>query len=166
MLPALYELAAEYRSAADQLANLELDEQTIADTLEGLSGDLEQKCSNVAFVIRNIESLAEQSKQAEQQMAARREAIEKRAKRIREYLLRNMLDCKIPSIESPWFAIAVKNNPGKVVIDDERAIPSEYMRQPEPPPAEPDKNAIKQAIKAGKEVAGAHIEHTQRVEIK
>lgn len=37
-MTALYLIAAEYRNAAEQLANLDLDPQTVADTLEGMSG--------------------------------------------------------------------------------------------------------------------------------
>ena len=37
----LYIIAQEYKDAADKLADLDLDAQTIADTLEGLAGDLD-----------------------------------------------------------------------------------------------------------------------------
>ena len=40
-MTALYELAAEYRADAEKLADMDLDEQTLADTLEGLGGELE-----------------------------------------------------------------------------------------------------------------------------
>lgn len=166
MLPALYELASEYVEAANKLQNLELDEETIRDTLEGLQFPIEQKATNVAFVIRNMESLAEQIKQAEQQMVARRKAIEKRAENVREYLLRNMERCGISKIESPYFKISIRQNPGSVVIDDAGQIPCELYRYPEAPPPEPDKKAIKAMIESGQEVSGAHIEKTTRVEIK
>ena len=40
-MTSLYDIAAEYRQTADKLADLDLDEQTISDTLEGMSGALE-----------------------------------------------------------------------------------------------------------------------------
>lgn len=166
MLPALYELAAEYREAAERLQSLELDEQTIADTLEGLSGEIEVKATNVAFMARNMESLAEQIKAAEQAMSARRKAIENRASSLREYLRINMERCNISKIESPQFRISIKQNPASVMIDDERQLPVEFMRQPEPPPPAPDKKAIKAAIESGIAVPGAWLTKTTRVEIK
>ena len=69
-MTALYEIAAEYRDAATKLAELDLDAQTVADTLEGLSGDLETKAQNVAFFVRNLEATAAAIKQAEADMAA------------------------------------------------------------------------------------------------
>ncbi len=86
-LPALYELAAAYRADLDKLNDLDLPPEVVADTLESIGGDLQEKCTNVGFVIRNMEALAAQIKDAEQQMAARRKAIEARAERVREYLL-------------------------------------------------------------------------------
>jgi hypothetical protein len=40
------------------------------------------------------------------------------------------------------------------------------MRQPEPPPAAPDKTAIKAAIAAGTEVPGAKLTRGVRLEVK
>ncbi|MGA0608873.1 siphovirus Gp157 family protein [Caldimonas sp. KR1-144] len=165
-MTALYVLAQEYRAAAASLADLDLDEQTLADTLESLSGDLEVKAVNTAMVVRNMQSLAASIKEAEASMAARRKALEARAERLTAYLLQNMQATGITKIESPHFALTVKNNPASVVINEPGLIPAEFMRQPEPPPPAPDKTAIKEAIKAGKEVPGAHMVQGVRLEIK
>ena len=165
-MTALYVLAQDYRAAAEKLADLDLDEQTIADTLEGLSGDLEVKAVNTAMVARNMQGLAAQIKEAEQAMAARRKALESRAERLTAYLLANMQHAGISKIESPHFCLSIKNNPAAVDINEPGLIPAEFMRQPEPPPPSPDKTAIKEAIKAGKEVPGAHLAQGVRLEIK
>lgn len=165
-MTALYVLAQDYRAAAEKLADLDLDEQTIADTLEGLSGDLEVKAVNTAMVARNMQGLAAQIKEAEQAMAARRKALEGRAERLTAYLLANMQHAGISKIESPHFCLSIKSNPAAVVINEPGLIPAEFMRQPEPPPPSPDKTAIKEAIKAGKEVPGAHLAQGVRLEIK
>lgn len=166
MLPALYELTSEYLEASNALQNLDLDDETIRDTLEGLQFPVEQKCQNVAFIIRNMEVLADQIKQAEQQMAARRKAIENRAANVREYLLRNMERCEISKIESPYFKISIRNNPASVVVDDAGQIPCEFYRYPEAPPPTPDKKLIKEAIESGIDVAGVHLERTKSIQIK
>lgn len=165
-MTALYVLAQDYRAAAEKLADLELDEQTILDTLESLSGDLEVKAVNTAMVARNMQGLAAQIKEAEQAMAARRKALEGRAERLTAYLLSNMQHAGISKIESPHFCLSVRSNPAAVVINEPGLIPAEFMRQPEPPPPSPDKTAIKEAIKAGKEVPGAHLAQGVRLEIK
>lgn len=165
----LYQIAAEYREAADTLAELDLDEQTIADTLESISGDLTTKSQNVAFVIRNLEGMVEQIGVAVEAMQARAKAIQKRAERVREYLLMNMQMAGVQKIECPYFSLAVRENPAKVIVDDEKQIPAAYMTDPAPPPPpepKPDKKLIAKALKDGHDVPGCRLERGKRLEIK
>lgn len=165
----LYQISAEYRSAADTLAELDMDEQTIADTLESISGDLTVKAQNVAFVIRNLEASAQQISVAVEHMNARAQALEKRAERVREYLLMNMQMAGVQKIECPYFKLAVKENPPKVIVEHEQLIPAAYMTDPAPPPpppAKPDKKLIAQALKDGHDVPGCKLELGKRLEIK
>lgn len=162
----LFLLADEYRAAAESLADMDLDDQTIADTIEGLTGELTVKATNVAMFIRNIESTAEAIKSAEKQMAERRRTLEKRSESVRVYLQRCMESSGITKIESPHFVLTIKKNPDSVIVDDEKQIPSEFMRQPETPPPAPDKTAIKAAIKSGVDVPGARLECRNRLDIK
>jgi hypothetical protein len=165
-LPALYVLAQEYQEAAERMADMELDEQTIADTLEGMSGALEVKATNVAAFTRNLEATAAAIKDAEAQMAARRKVIERRAESIRAYLLQNMLRASISKIEGPLFRISVRDNPPSVDVFDAALLPSDYLRIPDPPPLAPDKKAIGEALKSGTDVPGARLARSQRLEIK
>ncbi len=165
-MTALYEIAAEYRAAAEKLAELDLDAQTITDTLEGLSGDLETKAQNVAFFVRNLEATAAAIKQAEADMAARRKAMENRADGLKRYIFESMTVAGIEKIECPHFRLAIKNNPAAVDVFEPGLVPASFMRTPEPPPPAPDKTAIKEALKAGQDVPGARLTSGQRLEIK
>lgn len=162
----LYVLAQEYREASEKLADLELDEQTIADTLESLSGDLEVKATNLAMFARNLEATAKAIKEAEGQMAARRKALESRADGLKRYLLESMRHAGITKIECPHFRIAVRDNPEAVDVFDAAQVPQQYMRTPEPPPPEPDKTTIKAALKAGLDIPGCRLTKAQRLEVK
>lgn len=162
----LYVLAGEYRAAAEQLADLDLPDDVVRDTLESISGDLEAKSVNVASFVRNLEASADQIKEAEASMAARRKAIEKRAANVRQYLLDNMVAAGISKIECPYFKLAVRENPPSVVINEPGLIPASYMTDPPPPPPAPDKTLIKKAIQDGFEVPGAHLTRGKRLEIK
>jgi hypothetical protein len=166
-LPALYEIADLYLQDVAKLQDLDLDPQTVADTLEGMGGDLEAKATNVAAFVRNLESLAEQIKQAEAAMAARRKAIEGRADAVRAYLLSNMLRTGITKIESPYFKIAIAKNPPSVVVDDEDTLKFVHPEFVKTVTTESiDKAAIKEAIKAGQIVEGARLVQADRVTIK
>ncbi|QDQ28272.1 siphovirus Gp157 family protein [Chitinimonas arctica] len=165
-MTALYVLAKEYRTAAEKLADLDLPPEMIADTLEGLAGALEHKATNVAMFIRNLEANVEAIKGAEKQMAERRRAMESRAENLRDYLKGAMQATQISVIESPYFKVAIRSNPESVVIDATSQIPAEFMRRPDPPPAQPDKKLIAEAIKAGRDVPGAHLARGQRLDIR
>lgn len=162
----LYELSAEYQQIANKLMASELDEVTIKDTLESIGGDLEAKAVNVAMFIRNLEAGADQIKIAENAMADRRKSIENKAEAMRDYLFNNMKACNITKIECPYFALTIKKNPSKLIIDDAGQIPGELYIYPEAPAPYPDNAAIKALLKAGTEVAGTHLQQDERVEIK
>jgi hypothetical protein len=162
----LFQIAAEYRDAAAKLTETDLDEVTLADTLESISGDIEAKAVNVVSVVRNLEATAEQIKTAEKAMAERRKAYENRAARIRQYVMDSMIFAGIQKIECPLFKIAIRDNPASVVIDDEEQIPASYLTDPPPPVPQPDKKLIAQALKDGATVPGCHLERGQRLEVK
>lgn len=164
----LYELTAQYRSLEALEASEDIPPDVIRDTLEGLTGELQDKATNVALFIRNLESTADAIDEAAETMRKRGARLRERAQSLQQYLLLNMQSCGITKIESPFFTLAVKKNPPSVIITDEEAIPDEYMVTPEPPPPppkRPDKKAIAAALKAGKEVPGAYSERFERLEI-
>ena len=163
--PALYVLANEYREAADVLADLDLSPEVVADTLEGMAGDLEHKAANVAALARSLEATAASIKEAEREMKARREAIERRAEALRAYLLGALQHAGIRKVSCPWFSLAVRATPASVEVEDAAQIPAEFMRQPEPPAPAPDKKAIAAAIKAGRDVPGARLAGGERLHI-
>ena len=86
MNTSLYEIASEYQSMVNRLMESELDEQSIADTIEAEIGALEDKAINVAMFIRNIETSAEQIKLAAKAMAERSKHLENKADSIQQYL--------------------------------------------------------------------------------
>lgn len=164
-MTALFILAAEHRALADKLHDTDLDEQTILDTLEAESGDLVEKGKNVAAVFRNLESDAKQIKEAEQQLAERRKAIEKRAESLKQYLKTNMEIAGIHKIECPWFVVSIAHNPEAVTVDDESLIPRDYFKEI-PATFQLDKALVKSAIKDGYDVPGARLTRGTSLRIK
>jgi hypothetical protein len=165
----LFQIASEFRHITDVLMDAGVDEQTLADTLEAEIWPLELKAQNYGFVIRNLQATAASIEDAEEQMKARRLAIEKRATSLTEHLKVGLEIAGVSKLDCPHFALTIKKNPPSVEIWDEKQIPAEFMRAPEPPPPPPpapDKAAIKDAIKAGREIPGAKLSQATRLEIK
>jgi hypothetical protein len=169
---ALYELAGQYRALAERLADMDLDAQTVADTIEasGLTDALQEKAQGVELVARAAEMHCP-TIDAEiarlQALKARRQRI---AQGLRDYLKLNMEAAGIERIECPLFRVTLKKNPPAVEVLDEKALPEHFWVTPEPKPPEPpeprlDKKAIAASIKAGIDVPGARLTQALRLEI-
>lgn len=165
-MTSLYVLANEYRAVANSLEDMDLPVEAVKDTLEGLAGDLEVKASNVAMVVRNLETTIFAIKEAEEKMVTRRKALENRANSIKEYIKENMITSGIGSISCPHFVLKIQNNPPSVAIDNMEILPTAYMRQPETPPPAPDKKLIASDLKEGTVIPGARLVHGTRLVIK
>ncbi|MFZ5562061.1 MAG: siphovirus Gp157 family protein [Pseudomonadota bacterium] len=161
----LYQMTEEYRLALTVLAEADLDEQTVADTLEGLEGELSIKAANVAAFVLNIEAEAEAARAAEERIKKRRQTLEKRAAQLRDYLLGNMRRAGIAEIAALDQSFRARVLPGReaVVVDDEQRLPADYLRVKFT--EEPDKTLIARAIREGHEVPGAHLERRPTLKI-
>lgn len=91
----------------------------------------------------------------------------KRAERgekwLTEYLDENVKSAGYERIDGARVSISFRNSE-ETVIDNMDELPKEFIK--EKVTYSPDKTAIKQAIKAGKEVNGAHIEKKKNLQIK
>lgn len=164
-LPSLYQLTDSYRSLLALDAE-EASDEAIRETLDMLTGDIQEKSTNVAAYMRNLEAAADAIDEAAKSMRDRAAKVRKRADSIKGYLLHNMQACEISKIESPYFTLTVKKNPPSVVVFDEAAVPGDFMVQKPPPAPTPDKTRIKELLKAGEDVPGCKLEQGVRLEVK
>lgn len=164
----LYELAGERLALQHKLESMNLDEETIADTLEGDSVAIQAKIEAYGYVIRNRNSFADAINAEIVRLQSRLSAEEKRVASIESWLLQNMNACGIKKIECPAFTISVQDNPPSVEVIDESLIPAAFIRttEPKPPVTAPDKRAILAELKAGGNVPGCAIKQTNRLVIK
>lgn len=162
---ALYQLVAQYREL-QQIDAEEIPEEVLRDTLEALQGDLEMKATNVAMFCKNLDTFAETVDEAAKQMKERASRIKRKADQVRGYLHSMLTAAEITKIEAPEFTLAVKKNPPALVIAPGAKIPDEFMVTPPAPSPYPDKSAIKEAIKAGRDIDGCRLEQGTRLEIK
>jgi hypothetical protein len=161
----LYKLTEEYAQAMAAMSDDGIDDQTIADTLEGLQGVIEDKAKAVAAYLQNIKAESVAMKEAEGRIAARRKAIDNKVARMQDYLRDEMTKANLPKLTTPEFCVTV-GKPGKSVdIIDVELIDEEYLTTKITIMA--DKKSIKKALDAGQEVKGAQfIEGKPRLTIK
>ncbi len=168
----LYTIADDYRHAFNHLTELleetdfdaESKKQIVQDSLSDLIGDFETKALNVAGFINNIKLELEAVKTAEIRFINRKKTLENKIQYLSDYLFIQCLKTGSTQIKSSELIISIKNNPPKVIIDNENSIPDIYKKVIET--VNISKSAIATAIKNGLEVNGAHLESSQRLDIK
>ena len=163
-MTALYEIVAEYRQQLDALAELDIDAQTYADTLESMDGDLRDKLRAVIAYSLDLEIEATGAAAASKRMNERAESIENRVKWLREYALRAMEATGLPEISTDEWAAKVAKKPPAVVIAEGAELPAEYVRTTVK--TEPDKAALKAALTAGTVVPGVSLVAGHRIQIR
>ena len=165
-MSSLYELTGARLALQRKLEALELDSETIADTLEGDSAALEDKVEAYCYVLKNLQAQADSTLAEIDRITALFRVRERKANAVRAWLLQNLVACKLSNLDFPAFRLAVRNNPERLVVDDEAMLDPSLFFTPEPAKAKPDNATIKALLRSGESVPGAHLERTQRLEIK
>jgi hypothetical protein len=161
----LFELVGQYRELMALEDSEEIPEEVIRDTLEGLSGEVEDKCVAIGKFILDMQASAAAIKEASKAMALRSERLAKRADSLKHYMLLQLQICDLKRIETPELTIRRQSSPPSVVISEGVEVPLEFMFQPLPPPPHPDKKALKEALQSGRVIEGVFIERGEHVRI-
>ncbi len=155
-----------------QLARLEshIDEDGVIDidSFNRSQVALQDKQLAVVAYLKNETLRIDMLDNAIKDLNARKKAMQSRHDGLKEYLLVNMQANGISEINAQdmTFSAKIKTNPAKLIITDAGKIPSEYYIYPEAPPPHPDNAMIKEKLKAGELIEGAHLEQGVRVDIK
>lgn len=155
----LYQLTKEYEALYAQID--EIPEDAFADTLEGLQGEFSEKADNLACFIKGLKAEADDIKAEAAALKERESAKRTKADRLRAYLLQQMAAVGLKKIESSRNVITVAKAPAKLVVDDgftrwaEEQGRNDLLTYKTP---EPNKTAIKDAVKAGNEIPFVRME--------
>ncbi len=131
----------------------DLDEETLADTLEGIT-DIREMLAEVVRSALEDEALASSLSTRLSDMKARLVRFEERAKHKRQLALRAMTEAKVPKLAAPDFTALLKQGAPTLEVIDEGKVPAAYWK---PQPAKLDKQGLLAALKAGSEIEGVAI---------
>ena len=169
-MASLYELTEHYRTLYDLLCQGEIDEDMFNDSLGGAAfeEEFETKCENYAKVIKSLEADAVAADAEAKRLAERKAAFGNNAKRMKERLYEAMKATGRDKLKTALFSFGMQANPERVVIDDFALLVADpqYWKIRKWDESELDKTAIREAIKAGAHVPGAHIEQGESLRIR
>ena len=131
----------------------DLDEETAADTLEGIT-DLHEM---IAAVIRSAlvdEALQSGLRTRLEEMRQRLTRLEERGAKKRQLALEAMCEVGLKKLEQPDFTASARSGSPGVVVVSEEAIPLDFWL-PQPPKL--DRQVLLGSLKRGQAVPGAEL---------
>jgi len=159
-MESLYELTGDYKRLEE--LEEELDPQTFKDTMDSITGAIEEKAIGYANVIKQFQADAKMLGGEEQRLAERRHAIETKIGLMQESLFEAMEIAGTPKIKSPKFTVWIQNNPVSVNVTNEKAVPKEFYI-PQPPKL--DKKQLREELRHG-DIPGVELVQTRGIRIK
>jgi len=134
------------------IEDTDIDEQTLADTTEGLT-DLHELLAAIVRGALEDETLAHMLKTRMSEMADRLERFQHRAEKRRQLVRDVMLETDIKKLQMPDFTASLRNAPPHVVVTDETLIPETFWEN------RPHlrKRELLDALKDGQQVEGASL---------
>ncbi len=168
----LYEITEDYQKSLHNMNEmLEGDEISEADKKEliensliCLSDKFDAKALNVAAYIANGELSVSALKTVESRMIQRRRAMERKVEVLKQYLLDQMQYMDKATISNENISINVRQNPCKVIVEDQNKIPMKYQK--ETTVYSVIKSEIAAQIKKGESISGAYLQSSSRLSIK
>jgi len=153
--------AIAYRSVRDRIRaeDPSIDEQTLADTVEGLT-DLHEI---VAAIIRSAladEALANGLKNRLGEMHERLDRLQDRAAKRRQIAKDVMLELDIKKITAPDFSVSIRPGLPALQVLDEGSVPSIYW-QPSAPRLK--RQELLSELKTGAEIEGVALSNPEPV---
>ena len=125
-MASLYNLTAEFLQVANQLEEMDLDQELIQDTLEALQMPIEEKAENVIKFVRNLEAMAEARKSEAKRLTEQAAKDLKKAESLLNGLDNALKMLNKTKLTAGVFEIKYKKG-SEVVEVDENQLPEEYF---------------------------------------
>jgi Gp157 protein len=153
--------AITYRTVRDRLREQDpqIDEQTLADTVEGLT-DLHEIITAIIRSALADEALASSLKCRIADMQGRLERLQDRASKRRQIAKDVMVELDLKKITAPDFTVSIRAGLPCLQVLDEAAVPSIYWQ-----PSEPrlNRQKLSSELKNGAEISGATLSNPEPV---
>ena len=152
---------ATYRAVRERIRaqDPELDEQTLADTVEGLT-DLHEILAAIVRAALADEALAVGLKGRIAEMQERLERLQERATKRRQIVKDTMVELDLKKLTAPDFSASIRPGMPALLVIDEQAVPSIYWEPREP---RLDRQGLLAELKQGAEITGVTLSNPEPV---
>ena len=151
----LYEIVAELQDFVAANEGLE-DEQAYRDTLEGLQGELDDKVSQWARCIKNLEGERDAIKAEGDRLTKRAKSIDNEVKHMKETLLMYLKAAGVSKAGDAVIKASIVKNGGQAPLEID-LIPVDLPEDFQKITIDADKEAIRAALEGGQQLEWARI---------
>jgi hypothetical protein len=153
--------AIHYRFIRDRLQaeDPHIDEQTLADTVEGLT-DLHEILTAIVRAALSDEALAAGLKGRIAEMEARQTRLQERAAKRRQIAKDTMVELDLKKLTAPDFTASIRPGMPALMVIDEKAVPSIYWEPREP---RLNRQGLVADLKQGTEITGVTLSNPEPV---
>ena len=159
----LYELTEQFQELLSMALDPDVDEQALADTMEGIECEIKEKADGYAKVIKSLEADVEALKAEEARLAGRRKNISANIDRMKRALESSMRATGKTKFKTTLFSFGIQKNPPSLKIDMPDRAPDEFLIPQEP---KVDTVAIKKELKEGVVYDWCHLEQSESLRIR
>lgn len=161
----LYELANEYGKLQDQLDLVEVDKQSVIDSIEKIDGEFTYKSEQIAKMVITLESNVSACEDEINRLSTKKRAIDNKIEWLKTYLLQSLKDAQVDKVKGQMVNISIRQNPKSVRILSIDEIPPEFKEKREETIVK--KTDILAHFKdTGEIVSGIEIFNTERIDIR
>lgn len=159
----LFELTTELLTLLEMAEDPDTDPEVLRDTMEAVTGELEEKAEGYGCVIRQMEHDAAALATEIKRMQARKKSIEDNTGKLKTRLQEAMTATGQMKIKTNLFSFSIGKNPPALAVTNEDTIPEQYWTIPEPVL---DKESLKRDLKAGMTIPGATLTQSESLRIR
>jgi len=153
--------ATTYRAVRERIRTQDpdLDEQTLTDTVEGLT-DLHEILAAIVRAALADEALATGLKSRIAEMQERLERLQERAAKRRQIVKDTMVELDLKKLTAPDFSASIRPGMPALLVIDEAAVPSIYWEPREP---RLDRQGLLAELRQGAEITGVTLSNPEPV---
>lgn len=159
----LFELNDAFRTLQERD---DLDQTVLTDSLDAIQTSREVKWDNIATWIDWNNATVDWVSKRIKELQDQKKHLENQTKSLMAYLTEAIDDAGYKEARTDNHILKPRNYKASVVVTDDNKIPLTFVHTETKTIVRPDKKALYDALKAGEQVPGAHLEPNRSTTIK
>lgn len=162
----LYEISNTYLQFLNAVENEEIPAEAVADTLESIEGEFNEKADNIACMIKNLDAEAQAIKAEKDALDKRLKSKKAQSDSLKNYLSNTMQLLNMDKIETSRNALSFRKSTSLCIEDESNFIQTHTDLCEKEITYKIPKTEITKMLKNGQEISGAELKTNMNLQVK